>query len=317
MLRTVPRLFPALALVVAAAVACPGRSREEQSPSRPSPRGQREATGRSPGEGEGDELAPARALPSPRAEDREQRRPPAAQGARSYGYAESPITALADSLTDLAMAAVRGEALPQTELALRQGEPGQPLVALAPGTPQPVGLSVVGLGMDLETALPAASGEGGGMLRTGVFLCASGLRLADLDVREPREAWTLPPAFAGVEQVAATVLEALRAGRVETLVFAERDRSVIGHDGLFDLMLEGGPEAGEMQAATAMARWQTAPSGYWIDGVALLARDEGGRLYALRMQFQQAPGSLTIETDPLVSVRRLIVPDTTRSRSTR
>ncbi len=235
----------------------------------------------------------------------------------SYGYARSPLTKLANDVTDIAFAALREEPLPERAIAIERIDPERPLVRVRSDAAfSAEGLEVVGIGLEMELSLGPEEEEGGGdhasepgedetTLKTVVYLSPNGLRLAGLEIRSPRLGRPLPSEQSGLGEIAEDILERLRSGSLNEILIGDPERQAIGDDNVWEEITEELPDGELIERAATFARANTgAPRGYRFDDLAILVRDPSGALFALVFDLEHgSDGSLELDSRPLVNVR--------------
>jgi hypothetical protein len=232
-------------------------------------------------------------------------------------FAPTPVTEYAETLTDLAVAAVEGRPLPASEVPLRRPVEGAPEVVWSDSlADRPREISVLGIAFELELILkrgqPTPGAEGAaryGSVRATVALSRNGLRLVELHPRvmSPDPGGGSPPAgMEGLPELARTLVAALRRGDVTEYDLTEEDRLLLDDDAVW-------AEAQELRLIHAripeirelLEGLPDEPLAYRLDEVAVLARDDHDRLLSLSMEFDPHGDSFALRTTPLVEVRRL------------
>lgn len=236
----------------------------------------------------------------------------------TYGYADSPITGLATDITDIAFAALRGQPLPRNGVAIERIDPDRPLVQLREGEGfSPERLEVLALGMELELMLGpeeeqgqevSDAGPNEATLRTVIYLGATGLRLAELDVGSPHLGRPLPERWSGVAEVANDLLDGLRQDAVQQLLVGEAERQHLDDEDLWREVAHELPGPDTIARAAELARANPGPPrGYGVDDVAILVRDANGVIHAIQLQLEHdSEGSIELDSRPLARVRRAV-----------
>ena len=232
----------------------------------------------------------------------------------SYGYAESPITELATAVTEIALAALREEPLPEGVIAIEEPHPDQPLVRIRSDAELNLEeLEVLGIGLELEIMLGAHEEEGEAppepteqeaTLKTAVFLTSHGLCVVGLQVRSPRLGRPLPSDQPGIAELAEDILERLRNDSLQAIFIGEPQRAAIGSDRVWGELTEGLPRPAELARAASFARANERPRGFGFDDLAILIRDGSGNLFAVVLDLEHgSDGSLELDSRPLIRVQ--------------
>lgn len=258
----------------------------------------------------------------PRAPDRRPEPPPRATtppavGPRISGrpYAETPITGVANELTDLAMAVAEDRPLPATQLPLRS-----PLAAATQArwhTARPTGPTVViGIAFEIELILKrgepdddAEPAERWGSLRLTLALSRNGVRVYSVRPRTMSRALPggpLPPSMQGLTEVSAEIVAALRAGDVSAYALDEADRALLRNDEVW-LQVQQDRIQPELvtQIQAMLATLPDAPLAYRLDDVAILVVDGDERLLSYAMSWEPEGARFVLTTEPLVEARQL------------
>lgn len=248
-------------------------------------------------------------------------RPPSeAQGPRApresgRPYAATPVSAIAEDLTELAITVAAGRPAPATAAPLRS-----PLVGAAQTrwhTEPPVGeMVVIGIAFELELILKRGEPEEDaeprdrwGSLRLTLALSRNGLRVYSLRPRTMSRALPggpLPAAMSGLASVASDLLAALRRGDLSGYALDDADRALLANDEVWLQVQEDrvSPElVTDVQAM--LATLPDAPLAYRLDDVAVLAADADERLLSLAMSWDAEGERFVLATEPLVEVRQL------------
>ncbi|MEZ4338849.1 MAG: hypothetical protein R3B82_19700 [Sandaracinaceae bacterium] len=230
-------------------------------------------------------------------------------------FAATPITGVADELTDLAVAVAEGRPLPETHLPLRSPLGETPQARWF--TERPIGgTTVIGIAFELELILKrgvpdddAAPAERWGSLRLTLALSRNGLRVYSVRPRTMSRALPggpLPPAMEGFATVAAEIVGALRAGDVSAYALDERDRELLQNDEAW-LQVQDERVRPELvtQIQTMLATLPDAPLAYRLDDVAVLLVDHDERLLGYAMSWEPEGERFVLTTEPLVEARQL------------
>lgn len=254
---------------------------------------------------------PARARVAPAVEPPEPRVP-------GRPFAETPLSAFAEQLAELALAAVQRRPLPPSPVPTRTplGE-ASPLVEWwPPGAPRPRHLEVLAVGIEVDLVLkrgePPESGtptDRFGVLRATLVVSRHGLRVVSLrpGIMSPHLGGGAPPSgLEGLTEAARALVAALRRGEVSSYQLTEEDRRLLHNDAVWAQLHEDGPPlARARQVAPLLEGLPDTPLAYRLDEVGVLVRDEDERLYSLTLELDPQGGSFVLATSPLVQVRRL------------
>ena len=242
--------------------------------------------------------------------------PPRAPRPSGRPLADTPITAAAEGLIDLALAAVAGHGAP-SPVPTRRELTDPPRVAwrdVPEGRPGP--LTVLGFAIEIELVLkrgeppPDAVGpERWGSIRVTYVLSANGPRLVSLRPRATSpttEGGAPPPGLEGLSEVARDLLRDLRRGDPSRYELTAADRTLLANDSLWSRVenerLMNAPVA---QIQRMLVGLPEEPLAYRLDEVSILVRDADDRLLSLDLNFDPTDGSYALGVDPLVEVRRL------------
>jgi hypothetical protein len=234
---------------------------------------------------------------------------PEPRGGSRFGYAESPLTALADDMTGLAFAVVRGEPTPPTMLPITGIDPDEPQQKDGGnGIPDLDRMALVGFALELDISVGQASASGAeraGRLRTVVWLGSTGVRVARLRVADHRAGRPLPAPMNGLEAVAASLHRALVAGDIRSMFLGDAERPDFQNEEMFREAIDELPDDDTLAEAHALAD-AASISGYAVDDVVVLLRAPDDGFWGLRMDFEEdSSGALVIEANPIVTVRRV------------
>ncbi|MBX3268758.1 MAG: hypothetical protein KF729_00770 [Sandaracinaceae bacterium] len=242
-------------------------------------------------------------------------RPDAAPRASGRPYADTPISEVAEELTDLALAVADGRPPPPTEVRLRSALDGAEQARWHTDRPREAPL-VIGIAFELELILKrgvpdddAEPAERWGSLRLTLALSRNGLRLYSVRPRTMSRALPggpLPSALAGLGALAAGLVAALRSGDVAAYALDEADRALLGNDEVWAQVQEDRvrPEL-VTQIAAMLATLPDAPLAYRLADVAVLAADADGRLLSYAMSWDLEGQRFVLATEPLVEIRQL------------
>ncbi|MCC7534741.1 MAG: hypothetical protein IT379_00935 [Deltaproteobacteria bacterium] len=248
--------------------------------------------------------------------------------ASRHGYAASPLSAFADAVTDVALAAVaRGEAsLPESPIAIeasggdveRLRADADTTSALRAGRPE-----VLGLYLEVELYLTptggADAGPGAGVRRTdqlslGLWLGAGGatsgpsrgVRVTLLRyVAGGAGAVSLPPAPSAIRAAVEPILAAIREGRpASEIAFADADRANVADRALGAQMRGGAPDDRALEPARAALATSPRIRAWAFDDLGVLVR-AGAATVLLAMKITVDDTGLVLEAQPLVRAQRV------------
>jgi hypothetical protein len=232
-------------------------------------------------------------------------------------FASSPITETAEALTDLALAAVEGRALPTPPLPT--DEPLESTAELELRVEPPPRLSVIAVAFEMDLVMKrgeapaeAVGIERWGTLRATVALGRNGLRLVELRPSEltPDAGHRLPPGLEGMAAIARELLGHLRAGDLSAYELTAEDQRLLANDAIWARVMHDRPGRARIREVQQMlADLPNEPLGYRLDDISILARDAQNRLFALSLELDPANGSFALTTSPLVTVRLLWPPE--------
>lgn len=234
-------------------------------------------------------------------------------------YADTPISAAGEALTDLALAAARGAPLPPSPLPLRRTLEEPHVEWLRGLEDEPGELTVLAFAFKIELFFkrgePARDAEGParwGSVRATVALSRNGLRLVSLRPRAMTphaRGGTPPPGMEGLPALAAQLIADLRAGDVSGYELTEDDRRLLSNDAVWAQAQEERLIHARVPELQRMLRGMPAsPIAYGLDDVAILARTADDRLVTLNLELDPHGGSFALQTRPLVSVHLLWPP---------
>ena len=226
--------------------------------------------------------------------------------ASRYGYADSPLTPLADRVTDLVLAALHDRPLPDMGIPIEPLGEGQELLDLRGALSSvPEDLEVAGFGIEMDMVM--AGGPLGARLGIVLYLGPTGVRVAYVAVSTGRRGGALPRELAEIDAVASHVLSAMRGGAIEELLIGEAERRAVADDRVWSELARERPDDETLARAVELSRTSGDPLAYRVDDVGVLLRDSSGRWYAAELDFDhQAPGVVVLENGPLVTLRRLV-----------
>jgi hypothetical protein len=229
-------------------------------------------------------------------------------------FADTPITPFAEHISDLALAAVYGRALPPSPVPTNG--PLERIVEWPTPGVRPTRLSVLAVGLEVDLILKrgnptvdSAGVERWGTLRVMLVITRNGLRLLSLrpvEATADGEGGTPPPGLEGLDRVARDLIAHLRSSDLSAYEFNEADRSLLSNDTVWTEVLRDRPSHGRLRDVAAMvADLPDAPLAYNLDDIGVLVRDPDGRLYSLSLEMDPHQGSFVLTDSPLVDVRRL------------
>ncbi len=143
-----------------------------------------------------------------------------------------------------------------------------------------------------------------GALRAVLLLGKTGIRLVDLKVRTGRKPQTLPGWLSGTRDVGNSVADAARGGRLESMLFGEADRSVLGSDDLFQRAMKELPKPDVLRLAETAVRAHPRPAGIVVDELYLLARGPKGDLWAFELNIDEDQRGVVLDSSPLLRADR-------------
>lgn len=217
----------------------------------------------------------------------------------------SSITPWLEPLAELALAALRGQPLPDAGIALAPDARTGPMVEQGELVPTPVpflritGAVVSEVDMTLE-GVPDLS-----RLQISLALTQEGLRIAVVERRDNPRGGAVLPADHPVHLTALEVIEELREGRSGPLLLttegcrgllgnsSECERIPVQTDDSIDEVLEG------LRVDLTTAR---GPTAYRFDDVILVARGPSDEIYGVILGLDCENGQLQIRGTPLVEV---------------
>ncbi len=242
---------------------------------------------------------------------------PAPERLPTRPFAETPITAFAESITDLALAALERRPLPPSPVPTRRPIDSDEIVEWSGFVgPRPSRLEVLAVAIEVDLILkrgePPPDGENAarwGSLRTTLVVNRNGLRLVSLRpaVMSPDPGGGVPPAgLEGLEPIARQLIAHLRRGDVSPYDLTEQDRQLLSNDMVWREVLQDRPtHARVREVASMLVELPDAPLAYRLDDVAILTRDPEGRLYGLSLELDAQGNSFVLTVSPLLHVRRL------------
>lgn len=226
-----------------------------------------------------------------------------ASGAESWP--DTPLTPFARDMTALALAALEGRELPADPPIPLGAAAGQPRVS-SEGAGLAPPLRVLCFFVQVEASFAQAPpGTPGGTLELGFALCASGVRLVELDPDPARPSRVLPPRLEGLGRAAREAIAAIAAGRGEEYLIGERDREALGGEPLYSLALRESLRADQLVEVQRRLAQLGEPTGYFVDDLGVVGVDQQGPIM-LALDVDRGPnGELALDGPPLVRVRRL------------
>lgn len=225
-------------------------------------------------------------------------------------FPPSPITDFANSMRQIALAALDGGPLPEVGVPIeRQRDPNR-LVRAEQPRPAARDLEVFAFAMEITLILRAPNADGGsdeddGGFEVIAFLSRTGLKVAGLRPRGPRAIKETPGWLSGARTFGNDVLGALRRRRIGDLLVGDTERPVLNDDFLFKRLMDERPKVDALERLEALAAKHERALGYHFDDVYLLARDRSGSLVGLQLQVDEDDGQLMLDAAPLVRVERL------------
>jgi hypothetical protein len=233
-------------------------------------------------------------------------------------YADTPLTAFGEQMTDVLLAAAIGEPLPQLPLPT-----AGPFVSTAPEVSypdsgeRPVGeLTVLGFGMEVDFILKigdpepdAPPGTQDGSFRTSFYLSSTGLRLLDFRCEEmSREAGLpAPPALSGLETFGQDIIARIRSDTIAQLFMGEPERRIIDNAEVWEEVDRGRPDSSDIQRARVMLEQlgPTPPLSFDVGDGGILVRDETGRVFVVNFDLESDGQQFVLVTDPFVRIESL------------
>lgn len=229
-------------------------------------------------------------------------------------YADTPITAFAESITDFALAAAFHQPLPAPPVPTRHPLGVEPVIDWGT-TPRPARLEALAVAVDVEFILKrgdpedAAPDERWGTVHATLVVTRNGIRVVSLRpgaIAAPGRGGALPSGMRGLASVAHALMADLRRGDALHYELNEADRRLLANDGVWAQLREDGPAlARARQIGAMLQRLPDAPLAYVLDDIGVLARDEDDRLYGLSLDLDPRGDTFALATTPLVSIRRL------------
>lgn len=228
-------------------------------------------------------------------------------------YAASPLTDLAERVTELVIAVNDGNPPPRV-LPLEQERPVSELLRGEQKAPRSADLKFFAFALELDIVLVADDGQSprpigdeplDGALRVVLFLSRTGLKLASLELGGPERIRPVDRWLAGAAQAGAEVYAALQGQRAGTLLFGESERAVIHDDRVFREISDELPSANDLARAAELARKHPAILGFDFDDVFVIARDARGNFWGFGLQIETDDGRYVLDSRPLVRVQRL------------
>lgn len=236
-------------------------------------------------------------------------------------FAPTPITPFAEGITDFALAAAYGAPLPPPPVATRRPLDGHSITSphvvdwSERIATRPERLEAMAVAIELEVILKrgepddAAPSERWGSVHATLVVNRNGLRVVSLRpgaVSPSLRGGSLPRGLEGLEDALRTLLGDLRSGDVLHYELDDRDRRLLANDAVWAQLHEDGPPlARARQVGAILETLPHAPLAYVLDDIGVLARDEHGHLYGLSLELDPDGGTFSLQTTPLVSVRRL------------
>ena len=249
------------------------------------------------------------AEPEPIATTESDRRP-----APTARYAASPITDLAQRITDLVIAVNDGNPPPRGTLPLERERPVSELLRGEEKAPRSADLDFFAFALELDIVLvaddgqsprPVGDGPNDGGIRVVLFLSRTGLKLASLELTGPDRVRPVDRWLAGAAEAGAEVFAGVRERRVGSMLFGESERAVIGDDRVFKEISDELPSAKELARADELARNHATILGFDFDDVFVIARDRRGTFWGFALQVESDDGRFVLDTGPLVRVQRM------------
>ena len=233
-------------------------------------------------------------------------------------YADTPITAFANAMTEVMVAAAQGETMPQLPFpTVGHVDPSAPQLEFRDQNDRPQGeLTVLGFGMEVDfifkTGQPvpdAAPGTEDGRLRTVLYVTRHGLRLLELRsaLMDEDAGLPAPQIFSGLDGVAHDLFERVRNDTLAELYLGDLERQIIGNEEVWREASEQRPRPDSIERVRVMAEQfgPTPPVTYYLDDGGVLVRDERGSIFSISFDFEDVNGQLVLESNPLFRVARL------------
>lgn len=143
-----------------------------------------------------------------------------------------------------------------------------------------------------------------GAIRVVLFLSRAGLKVVKLTTRGAMTTVDLPRWLTGVQDAGWVVVQAARAGRLESLLVGEPERAILADDPFFELIRRDGPEPQELIEISKLIPPE-GPSGFRVDDMVLIVRDRKRDIWGLEFDMDRERGRYVLDSRPFLRVSRL------------
>jgi hypothetical protein len=147
-----------------------------------------------------------------------------------------------------------------------------------------------------------------GAVRITALVGSTGFRVVDLAVRTGRRSQRLPGWLAGSLQASTETVDALRRGRIGSLILGEADRGVFQSDDLFQRAMKELPKPHEIAACEDAVKKRPRLLGVEVDDLYLIARDRNDTsnqyFYGFEFNVDEDDGQLVLDSSPLMQVEK-------------
>ena len=225
-------------------------------------------------------------------------------------FAPSPLTALADELVALNDATLQGRRLPPHRIDIEPTTEDIPVVHYrdeSDGTPKNLQYLAFGVEIDVVFDKPVPDDpddpEKAGSLRVVVLLSRIGWKLVNVSPRPSPSTLPIPQWLSGVEDIGRAVIRAAREQRLDALMVGEPERGVIAHDAFFRVLQKEVPDRQRLLDVGKLVSERN-PSGYGVDSLILIARDDQNEIWGFEYDMDQKDGAIVLDARPFVRASR-------------
>ena len=213
----------------------------------------------------------------------------------------------------MVVAAVHARPFPPHRAELEDNAEDLTSVVLRPGDPPvPESLTFEAFLAESDIMFPShrteAATQPAWTLRVVFFVGAGGVKIAGVRLRGEHTPRELPAWLRGVEEAGWQVIHAARKEQLRRLLVGDVERCALRNDALFAKITEDMPDDALVDRVESMVTWD-GPTGFHADDLALVARDDQGRLWGFQLDVDHARGGVVLDSRPFVRVRLLEAPE--------
>ena len=223
---------------------------------------------------------------------------------RSFFAGQEPLSKLGEELNDILQAAMRGEPVPSTRIAMRYKDEDESSLLWPEGKEaQASDLRFLALLLELEVVFEKTTQEGQNRKARIDFLRTEhGLRVTRLRLGTVSRVMPLPTWLEEAEEAVEQVLTAARTGTVSQMLAGEKESTLFGSKLFWKHAVGRLPDGDDIDDFEQEAASLGEIIGYEFDDLHIFARATDGCLYRFAFDLDSHDGKVVLDNHPIARV---------------